>query len=102
MDDMQLKNMDRDAHRVLFEAIDEVHRRVRYGCKSELLALISLKGIGRVRGREMMDLLGVTNINDIASLTDNDKIKLSELRGWSMKLVNNTVNSASQITKRMK
>ena len=71
-------------------------------CKSELLALISLKGIGRVRAREMMDLLGVTNINDIASLTDNDKIKLSELRGWSMKLVNNTVKNALRVAKRVK
>mgnify|MGYP005621865129 CR=1 FL=1 len=102
MDDIELKNMDRDSHRVLFEAIDEIHRRVRYGCKSDLLALISLKGIGRVRAREMVNLLGVTNVNDIASLTENDKMKLSELRGWSMKLVNNTVKNALRVAKRVK
>jgi helicase len=102
MDDIELKNMDKNSHRVLFEAVDEIHRRVRYGCKSDLLALISLKGIGRVRAREMVSLLGVTNVNDIASLTENDKMKLSGLRGWSTKLVNNTVNNALRIAKRMK
>jgi hypothetical protein len=35
-------------------------------------------------------------------MTENDKIKLSELRGWSMKLVDNTVNNASQVSKRIK
>jgi helicase len=102
MDDIELKNMDKNSHRVLFEAVDEIHRRVRYGCKSDLLALISLKGIGRVRAREMVSLLGVTNVNDIASLTENDKMKLSGLRGWSTKLVNNTVNNALRTAKRMK
>jgi helicase len=101
MDDSELISMDKKSHRILFEAIDEMHRRVRYGCKSDLLALISLKGVGRVRAREMATLLGVSNLNDIASLTENDKIKLSELRGWSMKLVNNVVNNASQVAKRV-
>ncbi len=102
MDDRELKNMDINSHRVLYEAIDEIHRRVRYGCKSDLLALITLRGVGRVRAREMVNLLGVSNVKDVASMTENDKIKLSELRGWSMKLVDNTVNNASQVSKRIK
>ena len=102
MDDRELKNMDIKSHRVLYEAIDEIHRRVRYGCKSDLLALITLRGVGRVRAREMVNLLGVSNVKDVASMTENDKIKLSELRGWSMKLVDNTVNNASQVSKRIK
>ena len=51
------------------EAIDEVHRRVRYGCKSDLLGLVSLRGVGRVRAREMAKLLGVSEASDIAELT---------------------------------
>ena len=50
----------------------------------------------------MVNLLGVTNVNDIASLTENDKMKLSELRGWSMKLVNNTVKNALRVAKQVK
>ena len=102
MDDEDLINMDKKSHRILFEAIDETHRRVRNGCKSDLLALITLKGIGRVRAREMVNLLGVTNVKDISNLTENDRLKLSELRGWSIKLVNNMVNNALQVNKRLK
>ena len=50
----------------------------------------------------MVNNLGVSNVKDIASLTENDKIKLSELRGWSMKLVENTVKNAKQVAKRIK
>ena len=100
MDDNDLISMDKESHRVLFEAIDEIHRRVRNGCKSDLLALITLKGVGRVRAREMVNILGVTNVKDISSLTENDQFKLSDLRGWSMKLVKNIVNNASQVNKR--
>ena len=65
-----------------------------------MLALITLKGVGRVRAREMVNILGVTNVKDISSLTENDQFKLSDLRGWSMKLVKNIVNNASQVNKR--
>ena len=101
-DDEELISMGKDSHRVLFEAIDEIHRRIRYGCKTDLLSLITLKGIGRVRAREMVNLLGVSNVKDISCLTENDKIKLSELRGWSKKLVDNVVNNATQVSKRIK
>ena len=101
-DDEELISMGKESHRVLFEAIDEIHRRVRYGCKADLLSLITLKGIGRVRSREMVNLLGVSNVKDVAYLTENDKIKLSELRGWSKKLVANTVNNATQVSKKTK
>lgn len=96
MDDEELSRMDRESHRLLFEAIDETHRRVRYGCKSDLISLVSLRGIGRVRAREMVEKLGVSNVRDVSMLTENDKIKLSELRGWSMKLVDRIVKNALQ------
>ena len=96
MDDEELSGMDTKSHRLLFEAVDETHRRVRYGCKSDLISLVSLRGIGRVRAREMVEKLGVSNVRDVAMLTENDKIKLSELRGWSMKLVDRIVKNALQ------
>ena len=100
MEDEELSRMDKESHRVLFEAIDETHRRMRYGCKSELISLVSLRGIGRVRAREMVEKLGVSNIKDVALLTENDKIKLSELRGWSMKLVEKVVKNATETKRR--
>ena len=73
---------------------------MRYGCKSELISLVSLRGIGRVRAREMVEKLGVSNVKDVALLTENDKIKLSELRGWSMKLVEKVVKNAAETKRR--
>ena len=102
MEDEELSRMDKESHRVLFEAIDETHRRIRYGCKSDLISLVSLRGIGRVRAREMVEKLGVSNVKDIALLTENDKIKLSEQRGWSMKLVDKIVKNALETNQRMK
>ena len=46
--------------------------------------------------------LGVVNVKDIALLTENDKIKLSELRGWSIKLVNKIVKNAIETSQRTK
>ena len=102
MEDEELSRMNKESHRVLFEAIDETHRRTRYGCKSDLISLVSLRGIGRVRAREMVEKLGVVNVKDIALLTENDKIKLSELRGWSIKLVNKIVKNAIETSHRTK
>ena len=70
--------------------------------KSDLISLVSLRGIGRVRAREMVEKLGVANVKDIALLTENDKIKLSEQRGWSMKLVDKIVKNALETNQRMK
>ncbi|MDC0212296.1 DEAD/DEAH box helicase [Euryarchaeota archaeon] len=99
-DDDELSMMGREAHRTLVEAIDEVHRRVRYGCKSDLLGLVSLRGVGRVRAREMAKLLGVSEASDIAELTERDMSMLSDLRGWSPRLVENLVQTASRAVRR--
>jgi hypothetical protein len=50
----------------------------------------------------MVEKLGVVNVKDIALLTENDKIKLSELRGWSIKLVNKIVKNAIETSQRTK
>ena len=50
----------------------------------------------------MVEKLGVANVKDIALLTENDKIKLSEQRGWSMKLVDKIVKNALETNQRMK
>ena len=89
--------MNKEAHNILIRSIDEIHKRVKYGCKSDLLGLVSLRGIGRSRAREMVNVLGIMNIKDVMLLTDNDKYKLSDMRGWSEKLVDNIILSANQL-----
>ena len=94
--------MDMKAHETLIEAIGEVRSRVRYGCKSDILGLVSLKGIGRVRAREMSKLLGVSMVSDVAELTEKDCERLSDLRGWSPRLVENLVRDAGRTVRREK
>jgi len=97
-EDEDLKNLNKDAHRLLLESINEIHMRVRYGCKSDLLGLVSLRGVGRIRARELNNTLGVVNVKDLTMLTENDKYKLSDLRGWSEKLVENIIISAKKLS----
>jgi helicase len=99
-EDEELRNIDPEGHRDLVDAVSELHRRVRYGCKTELLGLVTIRGVGRTRAREMMKLLGVETALDVASLTEKDSSKLADLRGWSPKLVSNIVAEASRVSRR--
>lgn len=99
-EDQNLANFERDAHKILYDSIDEVHRRVRFGCKADILGLVSIKGIGRVRAREMAETLGVSNALDVSEITERDMARLSDLRGWSPKLVDNLVRSAGKSVRR--
>ena len=98
-EDDEFSNLNKGAHKTLYDSIDEVHRRVRYGCKSDILGLVAIKGVGRVRAREMADTLGVSDASDVSMLTERDKGRLSDLRGWSPKMVENIVSLASRSTK---
>ena len=98
-EDDEFSNLNKGAHKTLYDSIDEVHRRVRYGCKSDILGLVAIKGVGRVRAREMADTLGVSDASDVSMLTERDKVRLSDLRGWSPKMVENIVSLASRSTK---
>ena len=99
-EDKDLASMNRGAHKTLYESIDEVHRRVRYGCKADILGLVAIRGVGRVRAREMSDTLGLNSARDLSSITERDKARLSDLRGWSPKLVDKLVDSASKAVRR--
>lgn len=44
--------------------LDDIILRIRYGCKKELLNLVSLKGIGRVRARALFNN-GFKTVNDL-------------------------------------
>jgi len=101
-EDEVLGRANRSSHKTLVESIDEVHRRVRYGCKAEILGLVSIKGIGRTRAREMYENLGVESASDVFEMTERDKSKLSDLRGWSPKLVDNVVDSAGNLVRRVR
>ncbi len=98
-EDTDLASINRKAHKTLVDAINEVYRRVKYGCKGDLLGLVSIKGVGRIRAREMINELGLSTTRDVTMMTENDKNKLGDLWGWSRNLVNNIIISAEKIIK---
>lgn len=57
--------------------LNDLIMRVRYGCKKELLNLVSLKGIGRVRARALFNN-GFKTVND---LRDVPLKRLSKIKG---------------------
>ena len=52
--------------------LNDLITRVHYGCKKELLNLVSLKGIGRIRARALY-MAGFTDLRKIA-LARQDRI----------------------------
>ena len=80
----------------LLDCIDIMRKRVTNGCREDLLALISMRGIGRVRARKMASH-GLRTPIDVVSMTEDEKGKLADERGWSPQLVDNVVKQAEKL-----
>jgi helicase len=89
------------AREKLVELIDEVRLRVRHGCRTDLLQLVSLRTVGRVRARKMAGL-GVRTLTDVVEMTERDQRKLADEQGWSIQLVEGIVTQARQLSGRKK
>jgi ribosomal protein S13 len=63
--------------------------------------LVSIRGVGRSRARDMIEKLSLESVSDVASMTDSDINKLSTLQGWSVKLATNIRKEASSKIKGM-
>ena len=51
----------------LLEELDTLRRRILYGIREELLELVKIKGIGRVRARKLYKN-GIKNLDDLSSI----------------------------------
>ena len=81
----------------LIQMIDTLRNRVQHGCKEELLQLVSLSGIGRKRARDLVDF-GVNSPIDILKISERDKNRLIDRRGWGPKLVDKIINQVNNIS----
>ena len=84
-----------DADIDLLEMLDVMRQRVSNGCKEDLLALISIRGVGRVRARTLANH-GYRTPLEICGITKNSAQKLADERGWSPQLVQNIMNAADK------
>jgi len=55
------------------QEVDDIHRRIVYGVKSELLELVKLRGVGRVRARALFNR-GIRSLEDLRH-TSYDRLK---------------------------
>lgn len=75
----------------LVKEIDNLGKRVRHGCKEELLRLVSLRNIGRSRARQLVQF-GVRTPEKLLELSSKDLDKLMSKRGWGPKLLERLLN----------
>jgi len=69
----------------LLDELGVIRKRIRYGIREDLLDLVKIKGIGRIRGRKLF-LHGIKNLEDLAVIPVN---KLAEIDKIGSTLANN-------------
>ena len=79
----------------LIEILDIMRRRIPNGCREDLLSLISIRGVGRVRARTLANH-GYRTPLEICGITKKAAQKLADERGWSPQLVQNIMQSAER------
>ena len=70
----------------LMRLIDLTRRRVRAGCKEDLLQLVQVRNIGRTRARTLAKR-GIRTPADLLRLTNKDLDAIKSLRGWGPVMV---------------
>ena len=83
----------------LVDCIDELRQRIRHGCREDLLQLASLSKVGRARARTMAGK-GMRTVADVVEMTERDRARLADERGWSPQLVKNIVEQARRLSGR--
>ena len=74
--------------------ISELLMRVEYGCKKELLNLISLKGIGRIRARALFNE-GFKTINDLRGIPLKRLAKIKTIGEGIAKNIKNQIGEST-------
>jgi len=80
----------------LIEMLDELRLRIINGCRPDLLELVSIRGVGRVRARHMAKY-GIRTVDDVLELTEKDQQRLADEWGWSRQLVDGIMEKAGKI-----
>ncbi len=79
----------------VIQKINTMYRRVKAGVKEELLELIKLEGIGRIRARSLYNS-GYRTLNDIAKASVGELINV---RGIGVELARKIIKQAKEIIK---
>jgi helicase len=80
----------------LMRLIDLTRRRVRAGCKEDLLQLVQVRNIGRTRARTLAKR-GIRTPADLLRLTNKDLDAIKSLRGWGPVMVERMMEEVREL-----
>ena len=87
------------ALQTLSSLIDESRHRVRHGCRADLLRLVKVRHVGRLRARRLAEV-GVRTPEDLLSMTPKLRADVEGWRGWGPVLVQRMMDDAARFASR--
>ena len=85
----------------IVKLLDILRLRVRHGCKQDLLSLVNIPNVGRMRAREL-STRGIRNPNDVANMTQKQINEVLNMRGWGPQLLDKIMNEVSKVLNKSK
>ena len=83
----------------LSSLIDESRHRVRHGCRADLLRLVKVRHVGRLRARRLAEV-GVRTPEDLLNMTPSLRADVEAWRGWGPVLVQRMMDDAARFAAR--
>ena len=85
----------------IVKLLDILRLRVRHGCKQDLLSLVNIPNVGRMRARELSSK-GIRNPNDVANMTRKQINEVLSMRGWGPQLLDKIMHEVSKVVNKSK
>ncbi|MEC7178319.1 MAG: helicase-related protein, partial [Candidatus Thermoplasmatota archaeon] len=85
----------------IVKLLDILRLRVRHGCKQDLLSLVNIPNVGRMRAREL-STRGIRNPNDVANMTQKQINEVLNMRGWGPQLLDKIMYEVSKVLNKSK
>jgi helicase len=80
----------------IVKQLDILRLRVRHGCKQDLLSLVNIPNVGRMRARELSSK-GFRNPKDVANMTQKQISEILRMRGWGPQLLDKIMIEVSKV-----
>ena len=80
----------------IVKLLDVLRLRVRHGCKEDLLSLVNIPNVGRMRARELSKM-GIRTPNDVANMTRKQISEVLKMRGWGPQLLDKIILEVSKV-----
>ena len=83
----------------LSNLLDESRHRVRHGCRADLLRLVKVRHVGRLRARRLAEV-GIRTPEDLLNMPPSLRADVEAWRGWGPVLVQRMMDDAARFAAR--